>query len=89
MIFEDKCFKCPLKSVIENEMSEHMKEWSSRNMGVSYMLSCGGVFQPCNKSPEFMKRHPCTVTPDWVEFFKGSDKCALDRWIEYNKISLK
>jgi len=70
LIFEDKCFNCPVRVIIEGCLHERIKEFYRDNKGASCFLPCGGVFQPsvqsCGKS---------------AEFFQGPGVCALDKFL--------
>lgn len=69
MLFEDKCFNCPVRKIIESHLIKPVKYMYSAAGCEPVYLSCGGVYNPVvlNSGKSF-------------EFYQSSFPCVLDSY---------
>lgn len=69
MQFENKCFNCPVRKIIESHLIKPVKYMYNAEGCKPVSLSCGGVYNP--------RAHDSGWSS---EFYQGSFPCALDSY---------
>jgi len=65
MQFAEKCYKCPCRALIENELYDMLHAFKCATPGVNYLLACGAEFGQL--------RYNNSIQTDSAEVFPGKN----------------
>ena len=71
MLFENKCFNCPVRKIIESHLIKPVKYMYNATGCKPVSLSCGGVYNPRTQN-----------SGNPFEFYQGSFPCVLDSYTD-------